>query len=97
MKYATVVFFNRQRGWGFAMPDSGLENDVFLHVSNLPADRRFLFDGERICYELGEHDGKPLALNIRIVAPPPRDSTSESADALALLGECEPPEEAVRQ
>jgi cold shock CspA family protein len=67
MVYGTVVFFNRARGWGFATPDGCLENDVFLHVSELPPDRKFLLEGERIAYEMGERNGKPLALNIRII------------------------------
>jgi cold shock protein len=69
MLYGTVVFFNRARGWGFATPESGVENDVFLHVSELPADRKFLLEGERISYEMGERNGRPLALNIRILVP----------------------------
>lgn len=68
MARATVVFFNRVRGFGFATPDTRRENDVFVHVSRLPADRKFLLEGDRIEYELGEHDSRLCAVNVRLIS-----------------------------
>lgn len=67
---ATVLCFDRAKGWGFALPDDG-SNDVFLHRSNLPNERKFLNAGDRIEYQLGERNGRPLALDIRLLAPAP--------------------------
>ena len=66
MKNGTCVFFNRKRGWGFATPDDGT-NDVFVHVSELPAEHRYLNEGDRISFEIGERNGRPLALSIRLL------------------------------
>jgi cold shock protein len=64
----TVLSYSRTRGWGFALPDDG-SNDVFLHRSNLPNERKFLNEGDRISYEPGERNGRPIALEIRCIAP----------------------------
>ena len=66
-----VLRFDRKSGWGFALPDD-LSSDVFLHRRNLPDNHRFLNEGDRISYDLGLRDGKPIALNIQIVAEAPR-------------------------
>jgi CspA family cold shock protein len=66
----TVLSFSRSKGWGFALPDDG-SNDVFLHRSNLPNERKYLNEGDRISYELGERNGRPLALNIQVIASAP--------------------------
>ena len=62
-----VLFWNRFGGWGFALPDDG-GDDIFLHHSNLHL-RRYLTKGDNIEYEKGERNGRPLALNICLVAP----------------------------
>lgn len=61
-----VSFYNRQRGWGFAIPDDN-SSDLFLHASNLPEKHRYLTEGDRISFEIGERNGRPLALNIQII------------------------------
>ena len=61
-----VSFYNRQRGWGFAIPDDK-SSDLFLHASNLPFNHRYLTEGDRISFEIGESRGKPLAINIQII------------------------------
>jgi cold shock CspA family protein len=69
---ATVRFFNRSRAWGFGTP-ADKSSDIFLHASNLPMNRRYLNEGDVIEYELGERNGKPIALNIRIIQETPAD------------------------
>lgn len=61
-----VSFFNRKRGWGFAIPDDN-SSDLFLHASNLPERHRYLTEGDRISFDVGERNGRPLAVNIQII------------------------------
>jgi cold shock CspA family protein len=63
---ATVLNYDRLRGWGFALPDASDENDIFIHRSCLPDARKFLNTGDRIIYTLGEYNGRPVAQNIRL-------------------------------
>jgi CspA family cold shock protein len=66
MLQATVVCFNRSKGFGFAAPDiSG--NDVFIHLSEMPPDHRYAAEGDRISFESGERRGKPFALKIQFL------------------------------
>jgi helicase MOV-10 len=62
----TISFYNRFRGWGFAVPD-GSGPDFFVHASNLPANHKYLNLGDRISFEVGEARGKPLAIKIQII------------------------------
>ena len=62
----TVSFYNRLKGWGFCVPDD-LSPDLFIHVSNLPSNHKYLNDGDRIEFQIGESRGKPLAVNIQII------------------------------
>lgn len=61
-----VSFYNRKRGWGFVTPDDQT-SDLFVHVSQLPLKHRYLTEGDRVAFEVGERNGRPLALNIRIL------------------------------
>jgi len=80
MNTGTVLSYCRKRGWGFALPDDGT-NDVFLHRSNLPQERKYLNEGDRISYDLGERNGRPLALNISLVAEPDEPAELSTADS----------------
>ncbi len=74
MKTATVLQYDRLKGWGFALPDDG-STDIFCHRANLPESRRYLNPGERIEYDLGERSGRTnVALNIRLTSPPAPES-----------------------
>jgi cold shock CspA family protein len=89
MSTGVVSFYNRLKGWGFVVPDCQTEPDAFVHVTNLPPNRKFTFVGERIAYDLGDRDGKPIALNIRIIAPstvPEATSYDANLDELVALG-----------
>lgn len=62
-----VSFFNRQRGWGFIVPDD-LSADLFLHARNLPDDHRYANEGDEVSFDVGPVDrGRPLALNVRVI------------------------------
>ena len=62
----TVLHYNRQRGFGFALPDDG-GSDVFIHASQLPVEHRYLIEGDRVAFEPSERNGKPFARNVRLV------------------------------
>ena len=63
-----VSFYNRIRGFGFAVPDERSLSDVFVHAKNLPSDHRYLNVGDRISYELGAvSKGRPEAVKIQII------------------------------
>lgn len=66
MLNATVLSFDRRRGIGWAVPDDG-SNDVFIHRSNLPPERRYLNENDRISYEMGEYAGRPCAKNVQFI------------------------------
>ena|SRR5579863_1315002 len=63
-KQATVLSYSRTRGIGWAVPDDG-GNDVFVHRSSLPPERRYLNEDDRISYEIGYYNGKPCAANVK--------------------------------
>lgn len=69
-----VSFYNRKRGWGFAVPCDN-SSDLFLHASNLPEKHRYLTEGDRISFEVGERNGRPLAVNIQIIEEAAPSST----------------------
>ena len=71
MKYATVLRFNRNRGFGFAAPDDETGTDIFIHVSQLPSHRKVLREGDRISYEIGQFKDKTVAVNIRLIEAAP--------------------------
>lgn len=61
----TVAWFSSQKGYGFISPkDGGV--DVFVYHQAIQMDGyRTLVQGETVSYELGEKDGKPMAINVR--------------------------------
>jgi len=70
---ATIKWFDRKKGYGFATPEGG-GDDVFVHALNIAKDadnkQPFIDDGDTIYYELGEHNGRPTAINVTF--PPDR-------------------------
>jgi cold shock CspA family protein len=68
MQQARVSFFNRLRGFGFAIPTDLSQPDCFIHVKNLPEDHQFVCVGDLIEYEAAPGiKGRAEALNIRII------------------------------
>lgn len=64
---ATVKWFDRKKGFGFATPEEG-GDDIFVHQRNIVADGKspILDEGDTIYYTLGEHNGRPTAVNVRL-------------------------------
>jgi CspA family cold shock protein len=69
MPNGTVKWFNKQKGFGFIMPETG-GADVFVHITALEkAGIAHLDDGQKVTYELMEdRKGKMAAGNLKIVA-----------------------------
>jgi cold shock CspA family protein len=74
MSYATILFYDRARCWGFAVPDEDGSSDVFLHIRNFLDKRKVPKPGDRISYELGERQGRTnVGLKIQILETAPDD------------------------
>lgn len=58
-----VKWFNKDKGYGFIVPDDGGE-DVFVHVSALESDIETLRDGQAVSYFLTTHRGRTKAINV---------------------------------
>ena len=70
----TVVFYNRLKGYGFAVPEDRTD-DVFIHHSEVPGTggSKWLAQGDQIEFELGYRQGTRVALDIRKLSGPATD------------------------
>jgi cold shock protein len=51
MKTGRIRWFNDARGFGFIMPDDGVE-DVFAHISAIQGSLKSLREGQKVSFEL---------------------------------------------
>lgn len=56
------------RGWGFIQPSNPTQDNIFYHKSQL-IERKRLLMSEIVEFEIGEHEGRPVALNVRVIVP----------------------------
>lgn len=64
MAKGTVKWFNKDKGFGFILPDEG-GRDVYVHVNNLDAADHVLADGQRVEYEMGMGRKGPEAIKVK--------------------------------
>jgi len=67
---ATVKWFDRKKGIGFATPAEG-GDDIFIHRRNF-ATPFTLDENDEIFYDIGEYEGRPTAVKISV--PPGKES-----------------------
>ena len=64
IKYATVKWFNSEKGYGFIVDQDG--NDIFVHFSVIETDGyKYLEEGQTVSYKLIETDKGLQAVNVR--------------------------------
>jgi CspA family cold shock protein len=87
MPTGKVKFFDEEKGYGFIATDDG--NQVFLHVSALPAGITEVKPGTRLEFGIGDGKKGPQALSIRILEVPPSLAklSRKPADEMAVIVE----------
>lgn len=66
MAKGTIKWFNKDKGFGFIMPDDG-GRDVYVHVSNIETENQELSDGQRVEYEASMGRKGPEAIHVKAV------------------------------
>jgi len=64
MPKGTIKWYNKDKGFGFIMPDEG-GRDVYVQASNVETPDRYLADGQRIEYEIAMGRKGPEAVQVR--------------------------------
>jgi CspA family cold shock protein len=66
MPKGTVKWFNKDKGFGFIMPDDG-GRDIYVDIAHIETPSHEISDGQRVEFELGMGRKGPQATNVRIV------------------------------
>lgn len=64
MSKGTVKWFNKDKGFGFIMPDEG-GRDIYVQVQNVETPDNNLSDGQRVEYELSMGRKGPEAIKVK--------------------------------
>lgn len=85
MPSGKVRFFNAEKGFGFLTGEDG--EDVFVHVSALPAGTTNLRAGTRVSFSVAEGRKGKQALSVEVLEAPPSvvKATRRPADQLAVI------------
>jgi CspA family cold shock protein len=85
MPTGKVKFYDNEKGFGFLQTDEGEE--VFLHVSALPAGVLSLKNGTRVEFGVAEGRKGMQALSVRVLEEPPSIAKSgrKGAEDMAIV------------
>jgi CspA family cold shock protein len=65
MRAGTVKWFHGTRGFGFIRPNDE-SADVFVHMDTVrKAGMLVLTEGQKVRFDIGEHNGKRAAVNLQ--------------------------------
>ncbi|MBM3184552.1 MAG: cold-shock protein [Chlamydiae bacterium] len=64
MANGTVKWFNKEKGFGFIMPDGG-GRDVYVNITNVQTPDNNLTDGQRVEYEMTVGRKGPEAVKVK--------------------------------
>lgn len=85
MPTGRVRFFNAEKGFGFLTTEDG--EDVFVHISALPAGTTQLRQGTRVDFSVAEGRKGKQALSVTILESPPSvvKAARRPAEELAVI------------
>lgn len=64
MQKGTIKFYNKDKGFGFIVPEDG-GKEIFLHYTGVVSDGPVFFkEGQQVTYELGQGKKGPCAINV---------------------------------
>ena len=64
MELGTIIFFNKETGFGVIRNDEG--GKVLLHYSEVQSGSKNIFEGQRVCFDARHGIYDTMALNIRL-------------------------------
>ena len=64
MELGTIIFFNRETGFGVIQNDEG--GKVLLHYSQVQSAAKNLFEGQRVCFNARHGICDTMAMNVRL-------------------------------
>lgn len=82
MPTGKVRFFNAEKGFGFVTTDEG--EDVFVHISALPAGVTALRQGAKVDFSVAEGRKGKQALSVTVLDSPPSVVKASRRDAEEL-------------
>ena len=60
----TVKWFNKDKGFGFIMPDEG-GREVYVYTANIETPDQTLSDGQRVAFEIAVGRKGPEAVRVK--------------------------------
>jgi|TARA_R110000803_G_scaffold175463_1_gene237997 CspA family cold shock protein len=65
-----LKWYNHVKGYGFIGREEG-QSDLFVHISEFrKIGIKKVIDGMHIEYDLDDHNGKPIAINLKLIHTP---------------------------
>jgi len=66
MPRGTVKWFNKDKGFGFIMPDEG-GRDIYVQLAHIDTPDNSLADGQRVEYEEAMGRKRPEAIHVKAI------------------------------